>query len=542
MSKKYIFTSLLLASAIFSFGKVSAKADEPKRDLGSVTGSFETNTTYYVDDEVTGAEVPDGNIGSNNYLKVDYTYKGWSAGVQAEWYPQVLVGYDKEFDGFALPSKYISWQGDDLSVTIGDFYEQFGSGLVLRSWEDRALGFNNSLGGARITYNINDFMRVKALSGVAREYMSYSQTLVSGADLSLSLSDLFKVSDHYFTLEGSYVNRYEMEFREGQLFSKEDLGFDLPQTVFYYSGRAKYEYNSFYANYEYVYKSADIFESNGITSLKRGQAHLVDLGYSTGGLSLTSNFRYLDKMISPLYRTIGDPLTSNTLNYIPTLTPQNSYSLTTLHPYEVRGDGEMGGQVDLFYRANRNTWLGGSRGLKLHANYSLYYATPNITTVNESLFQYRELTMDVDKSWNKHLQTVFMVSLQKYNNNLSNTDYPEIHNAFIADITYKLSRKNSLRAELQYLDAQNTEDGDWMAAQFEFNMAPKWSLFVSDMYNHGNEEEKSHYYSGGASFTHASFRTSLSYGRYREGIICSGGVCRNIPAYTGLNLSVTVNF
>lgn len=518
---------------------LSASAQEDSKNWGSVSGSFETNSTYYVDDAVTGAMAPKDNYGSNNYLKVDYTNGGWSAGIQAEWFPQVLQGYDDEFHGLALPMKYISWQNDKVSVTVGDFYDQFGSGIVLRSWEDRALGFNNSLGGARVTYNFGNALTVKALSGVARQYMNYSNTLVSGVDASLSVSELLQNYDHIITLEGSYVNRYENEFQADQLFAADDLGFDLPKTVFYYSGRAKYEYMSFYANYEYVYKSADIFEFDGVTSLKRGQAHLVDMGYTAGSLALTGSFRYLDKMISQLYRT-PQTLTSNTLNYIPALTPQHSYSLATLHPYEVRANGEMGGQVDAFYRVKRGSWLGGKRGLKLHGNFSLYYATPEINRTGENLFQYGELTLDADKSWTKKLTTTFLASLQRYNNNFSNAETPEIRNTFVADMTYKFSRKYSLRTELQYMASENTHDGDWMAAQVEFNLAPKWSIYASDMYNHGGE--KAHYYAGGVSYAHSAIRANLSYGRYREGFICSGGVCRLVPAYTGLNLSLMIGF
>jgi hypothetical protein len=34
----------------------------------------------------------------------------------------------------------------------------------------------------------------------------------------------------------------------------------------------------------------------------------------------------------------------------------------------------------------------------------------------------------------------------------------------------------------------------------------------------------------------------LSYGRNRAGYICSGGVCREMPAYTGGNLAMTLTF
>lgn len=153
--------------------KSDKKSDEPKRkrNLGHLSGSFETNTIYYVEDSKTGAVVPHNSYGSNNFLKLDYQLGRFSAGVQLEYYPHPLVGtpmqgYEYVMEGFSinnLTEKYISWTDRNYSVTVGDFYEQFGSGLILRAWEDRALGFNNSLGGARVTFNIKDIVEGKVL-------------------------------------------------------------------------------------------------------------------------------------------------------------------------------------------------------------------------------------------------------------------------------------------------------------------------------------------------------------------------------------------
>lgn len=531
--------SYSIADEFIDNKSVKVKKEKEKKYWGTISGSFETNTTYYVDDEKTGAIAPKDNYGSNNYFKVDYTYKGLTVGVQAEWYPQVLQGYDEGFTGFALPIKYASWQNDFMSVTIGDFYDQFGSGLILRSWEDRALGFNNSLLGGRMSFNIKNKVRIKALSGIVRDYMKYSSTLVSGLDVSASLSEIFKMDNHLLSVEASAVSRYETEFRED--FSIYD--FEMPKNVMTYSGRVNYEHSGFLAKYEYVHKGNDYFFNSFDVSetLQKGQAHLLELGYSGDGLSILSMFRYLDKMMSPAYRELtSDVFTSNTINYIPALTQQHTYSLTSLEPYPTIGDGEVGGQLDVFYRVKRGTALGGKRGMKIHANFSLYYALPDVTFSGKTLFKYGDLTFDIEKNWTKKFQSTILVSLQKYNKGYQDVGTVETRTAFVLDMTYKFSRKYSLRAELQYLLAPDTKEKDWMAAQLEFNVAPKWGVFVTDMYNHGGS--KNHFFSGGMSYTHSIVRAALSYGRYREGFICSGGVCRSTPAYTGLNLSVVVSF
>ncbi|EKC50327.1 hypothetical protein LEA_17942, partial [human gut metagenome] len=89
-------------------------------------------------------------------------------------------------------------------------------------------------------------------------------------------------------------------------------------------------------------------------------------------------------------------------------------------------------------------------------------------------------------------------------------------------------------------------EGDWVAALVEFNMVPHWSFFVSDMYNldetEANSFTKTNYYSAGFSYLKNRTRIQLSYGRNRAGYVCSGGACRYMPAYTGLNLVITSSF
>ena len=86
----------------------------------------------------------------------------------------------------------------------------------------------------------------------------------------------------------------------------------------------------------------------------------------------------------------------------------------------------------------------------------------------------------------------------------------------------------------------------WVAALVEFNMVPHWSFFVSDMYNldetEANSFTKTNYYSAGFSYLKNRTRIQLSYGRNRAGYVCSGGACRYMPAYTGLNLVITSSF
>ena len=121
-----------------------AYAESDRLKEGHLTGSLESNTVFYREDPATSAAAREEN-GSNNYLKLDYYNGRLSAGLQLEAYAPVLVGYSSELKGTNLTNYYLNWKDDSWSVTAGTFYEQFGSGLLFRSWEDRSLGLNNAL-------------------------------------------------------------------------------------------------------------------------------------------------------------------------------------------------------------------------------------------------------------------------------------------------------------------------------------------------------------------------------------------------------------
>lgn len=439
---------------------------------GVLSGSLESNSILY----------RDGSAGSNNYLKLDYTYGGFSAGLQAEYYPEPLLGYYSELKGFGLPEKYISWTGSQLSVTAGDFYEQFGTGLILRSWEDRALGWNNSIGGGRITFRTkDDIFSAKVLAGMPREYLRYSSNLVAGAQGTLTLGDFF--------LEASAVNRYrEVSSWSCSVLSGYTLG---PVSL----------------QGEYVLKDG-------------GNAQTVQVDYSDGKLSGSLTMRRLENMLDPFG-----------MNYIPALNQQQSYLLASLNPYTPFAAREAGGVADIFYRKGK--W-------KFHANGSLFYSMPfALTGHDRPRMAYRDINVDVERRWNARFKTVVFVSIQENSPTHGQRKATNAQNVFVLDGLYKFSSNVSLRGQLQYLFSQELTK-DWMAALLELGIAPKWSVFLSDMYNHGDTKE--HYFEGGFSFSKDSFKVSLSYGHQRAGYVCSGGVCRWQPEYTGGKMSLAYIF
>jgi len=526
---------LLVALAAAWLFHGTASAQQPF----SFHGSLESNSVY--DDE---GDSPYKGFHSNNYLKLTASKGRFSAGLQAEWYPDPMPGFDLSLKGFGVPLKYVAWDGGNWQVTAGDFYEQFGSGLVLRSWEDRDLGLNNSLGGLRLGADFLDgALSLKGLGAVPRSGLGYASTAVFGGDAVLSLLQLIAPgSAHALTLEGSVLDRYEWRTEEDIAVL---LGAPAPENVLLYSARMSYAWQSLLVKAEYVGKGKDFsaVHQNGASdtyTLSGGKAATVEVNYASGPFSGTVSWRYLDNMASRAYRTTGTLGISNTLNYLPALCQQQTYMLAGLNPYETYVEGENGVRGDFYYRFRRGSALGGKYGMKLHVGGSWIDALGKVLPRRDGNYlAYRDLNIDLDRTWSRRFKTTFFVSIQENSPTHGNRKATNAQNVFVLEGLNKLSRTVSLRWELQYLYSEELTR-DWMAGLLEVGIAPSWSLSVSDMYNHGDTGE--HYWNASVAYSKESFRVMLSYGRRREGMFCSGGVCRWQPEYKGAGLALQWSF
>lgn len=520
---------------------------------GQLSGSVETNTIYYVEDKTIAGSAAsteyDSDFGSHTFLKLDYNWKGLTVGAQADVFLPSMRGYDITDYGrgkydIALGAAYVKWQDKSYFVQGGTIFDQLGSGLVFRSWEDRALAFNNALLGAEAGYNFNNYVRVKALYGKPRLYFDWAASWVGAADLSISLADIFRMKTAALSLEGSFVNRHESL---GDLSFADDYGLASPDLNMY-SARLNFDWNGLSLRGEYVGKSDDVSKETPMAVA--GNAWLAEVGYNRKGFSFLGSFRRLEHMLTYLVvndnAVLGGLGGGNVLNYLPAMTRQYTYMLANLNPYQVQADGEVGGQVDLYYALRNRSDR--SKYWNFHFNMSTYYTLKE--RIGEHRLLWRDINFDVERQWNKKLKTSVLFSRQEWDHEhgFGGSEQTYASNIFVGDVTYKFDRRKSLRAEVQYLYSDDYE-GDWVAALVEFNMAPKWSFFVSDMYNIDSTEEGevsgtagNHFYNVGAAFSYKQTRVSLSYGRNRAGFVCSGGVCRFQPAYTGLNFVLTSSF
>lgn len=517
---------LVLAAGIITHQAVAQKIG------GTFSGSFETYTQFYHKDEKINAILPPDRIGSNNYLKLDYNYKQFTAGVQFEAYLPAIAGFPFVLNEGKLVNKYFKYATNNFSVQVGDFYEQFGSGLAFRAWENRQIGINNAIEGANVHVTPLRFFNLKALYGRQRMIFDYSNSNVRGIDAELDFSKISRKTPKTRVAAGfGFISRYQ-EYT-GPVP-------DFPATVNATSSRFDIAGGTASLSLEYVHKKEDPHDANNF-DITSGKAFQGNFTLAKNNFGATLGFRTLENMD---FRSEREAIQSiGLMNYIPALTKQHDYLTTNIYVYNAQPMGEIGGQADLFFNAPKGSALGGKHGSIFSFNFSHYRGhddTENLFSFGSTRF-FHDLNAEWKKKWSEKFTTTLLYQNIFYNRFvIEGEPYPDVKtNTIVLNALFRYARRKAFRFELQHLFTKQ-DRGNWAAAATEFSFAPKWSFYLSDLYNYDSTD--THYPVIGGSFTKGGTRFALSYGRQRAGLFCVGGVCRFVPAATGITATLTTTF
>lgn len=546
---------LLLCAAICSSSLLFAQDLE----RGYFFGGIESNSQWLLDDEGLPFFAPEDQFRSNNYFQLNYTLGTFSAGVQYESYlPSALLGYSPDFDGGnGIATYYLNYKNKSLDLTGGYFYEQFGNGLIFRTFEDRQLGINNAMRGLRIKFMPTPYLDLTGVYGQMRNAFVLSEGVVQGIDANVDLSTAFKMRDIDLRVGASYVARYQ------------DPGANdtIPSTVNAYGGRLNFSSGKFYGGVEAVVKDEDVIANEGQLVSNRlydGTALQVDLGYAQRGLGLSATFRRLENFSFYADRLAeGNIFNQQLINFTPALTKQQDYLLTNIYVYNAQPRlftegieqraGEVGSQFDVYYSFPNDSFFGKAK-TKVAANFS-YWAGLDATFNDDLSYDvefigsgnryFRDINFEIKNRWNSAISTVLTFQDVIIDKGVSQGGPPgtlgEIKAKIgVVEATYRFSGGKSVRVVAQHLWS-NQDRKNWAAGVIEYNLSSRLGFFVADSYNYGGEG-KIHYYNVGGSYTKGIARVSMNYGRQRGGLICIGGVCRFVPESNGLNLNLVVTF
>lgn len=565
--------NLLLYTILFlgSFSTVG------QLEKGNFTGNIESTFQYLNEDSLIGATQPASKGLLNSYMNVFYTNGKFRAGMRFESYLPRIQGYPSTFDGTGIGMRYVAYTNDLVDVTVGSIYEQFGTGLALRAYEDRGLGYDNMLDGIRLIVRPHKGLVLKTVYGYQRYAflggkIEHSQGIVRGIDGEVHLNQLIKKLETKkldITLGGSFVSKYQRD---------DNSTLVLPENVGCYGGRLKLRYSKFTFDGEYVLKGQDPSEDNKYI-YNTGQAAVFNLGYSQKGLGILVSAKSVDNMS---YRSDRTKQLQNVLiNYLPSLNKTHTYNLVaSLYPYATQPVGEVAFQSEVFYTLKKGSKLGGKYGTSINVNFSTAHRPVRNTaginaadstgvTYKSGLFQmsdslyWRDFNFNISRKFNKNFNLIF-----SYFNIVLNNDVATVtkekgfikSNVFVLEAGYKINSTQSLRAEFQALfvnrrDANGNDvafwksgtpvdKGDWTTLLIEYTINSNWFVSLMDQYNFGNSivSHREHHPYLSVGYIHEATRFTISYGRQRAGLFCVGGVCRPVPASNGLTFSFTQSF
>jgi hypothetical protein len=180
-----IFLSLLL--------DLRGQSSNEAKSKGQFSGNLILNYQKYIRDDKIGANTrvyKENTASTDAWLFMQYRINDYNFIVRYDGFNNSplldpLDAYTDHGIGFWQISKQL----EKLNITVGSFYDQFGSGILFRAYEQRQIGIDYSIQGIRINYQINDNWRIKGFSGNQKGNMSsgtrfeYSPQVLSGLNI-----------------------------------------------------------------------------------------------------------------------------------------------------------------------------------------------------------------------------------------------------------------------------------------------------------------------------------------------------------------------
>ena len=526
------------------------------QDRGELSGNFQTNSQFYQRDNRIGANTIQyrrQKSSTDAWLFLNYKYQGFDAALRFDAFnnspllnPQ--LAYTHAGIGYWSLKKSIG----DLTITAGYFYDQFGSGAAFRAFEDRLIGLDYAVQGVHAKYDISPTWSVRAFTGQQKGILSndgqtdtrftVSPQVVKGiyTDKFFALEDGLNLS-----ISGGAVNR-TLDANTLNLLVSEINALPLAErfqprsNTYVLTGGYTLAWKNFSWSGEYNYKTFEALRDPFSSLLYGSDGSVIwtSLSYSTQGLGINAQYKRVDNYqfrSSPNYQLLNGQLT-----YLPSITRQNVYRLLARYIPVVQNLGENAFQADVLWSPTKK--------LTLNANFS-WVNRPD----GKHLFEEYYLDMLLKFSKDLKVQLGFQSVFYSQAIYQLNPNAPDVRTFTpFTEITYRLTRKQSLRLEAQYLHTRQ-DLGSFVNALLEYNFAPHWSVSVGDMVNTdpvrtpGTPQEiistdLVHYYNFFVSYQMRSTRFTLNYLKQVQGVNCTGGICRVEPAFSGLRFGLITNF
>lgn len=527
----------------------------------SISGNLESNTNFYMRDPKIGAantpQYDRQQIGNDSWLNLRAQIYGFELGIRYDYFlNSALLNPSESYTDQGIGRWYIGKKIGKFSVFGGHIYDQIGSGIIFRAYEERALLIDNALVGLRLSYELSPHWTINGMTGRQKELFELYPSVLTGGSIDgyipLDSAGKFSLAPG-FGLMHKTLSDDQMDALAGSLsvYTPTDFIDSVP-----YNTTAATLYNTLNAGrfswyVEGAIKSEDAMynpnaprtlwtgiESVGKFIRESGYVFYTTLTYAGGGVGLTGQYKRTHN-----FNFRADPfatLNRGMINFLPPMSRVNTYRLTARYSPATQEFDEEAIQLDATYKINKNL------GVLVNVAH----------IINPESEENKDLYTEVftQFTWKKPKEWTLIGGVQyiEYDQELYQGK-PGVPNVVAitpyADFLYKLDQKKSLRTEIQYM---NTEEdfGSWLYGLEEFSISPHWIFEVSDMWNitpnpdHATSsiEDGLHFPTVGVVYSKNSTRYALRYVKQPEGIVCSGGICRLEPAFSGIKFNVSSNF
>lgn len=540
-------------------------------DKGQFSGNLLLTYQKYVRDDSIGASTKvykENTASADAWLFMQYRIKGYSFILRYDAFNNSpLLDPQDAYTNHGVGFWQINKSVDKLDITMGSFYDQFGTGVLFRAYEQRQIGIDYAIQGMRLKYNINDKWAIKGFAGNQKgnikNRFGFAKQVISGLNIEGNI-DLGKDSKHGALQVGaSAVNRTldrETMDRLVGTINTYDLADRFYPKYNVYGGNVYLTYtkNNFSWTVEGNVKSKEaIMDDNTKFYLKSGNVLYTsmswgksgwNLGNHTASVGLNVQARHVDHFS---FRTAPtENLLNGLVSYLPSMTRQNTYRLLSRYnaPGQAMGEDGIQGEIEFKPRKGTQIFFNGSYVQTLASNGKLNTATG----MKEAEKLFSENYLEVVQKIGKHDKLKLGVQRIVYNQTRyeSEPEYVPVKTFTpFGEWLHTMNQGKSLRVEWQYLNTKN-DQGSFANLMIEMFVNKNLSIAMADMVNavpHRYERmiianKVLHYPTFFIGYTEKSTVFTLAFLKQQQGVNCSGGICREEPAFSGVRFTVSSNF
>lgn len=510
---------------------------------GTLSGDLQANVNFFNRDSTIEADnlplYDDYLSGGESWLTLRYNTRGFTAFVRLDGFhnSNLFDPSGAPIRGFGIGAFSLHKEVGELDFTGGYIYDQIGSGILFRAYEDRGLLIDNALVGLRVRYHPSDKLIIKAYTGQQKFLFTRYQPIIKALNIE---GNFGLANDKVYLVPGiGALNRT----LDGDSWLATTAAVSAQDAPFYprFNTYGFTAYNTLTAGdftwfAEGTYKTHEALLRDNRFIDASGSVLYSTLGYARKGVAVNLSGKRTENF--DLRTSTNETVNRGIINWQPVIARLRPQRLISRYTPASNNLSEQALGADVLFTN------GDTKDLTL-----------NFTHINtlEGTKLYREAYAEVElrdfEDW------IFQIGAQylEYNQELYQVrPNVEIFKAItpFTEITRRFSETKSLRAELQYMNTKQ-DFGSWAYALLEYNIISgvnRWSFAVSDMYlldpalETSPVKEKKHFYNAFVAYTKGPHRFTAQYVKQVAGINCTGGVCRYEPAFSGARLGITSSF